>query len=61
VDPAPDLLIPHVPAPQLALIEKDLNPGRTQGLANLLGRLSIVRGVAQEYRVRWLSHQRDHP
>ena len=42
VDLAPDLLIPGVPAPQLALIEKDLDPGRTQCLANLLGRLRIL-------------------
>jgi hypothetical protein len=42
VDLAPDLLIPHIPAPQLALIEKDFNTGRTQGLANPLGRLRIL-------------------
>ena len=51
VDLVPDLLIPRVPAPQLALIEKDLDAGRTQCLANLLGRLRILRGVAQKYRV----------
>ena len=42
VDLVPDLLIPRVPAPQLALIEKDLDAGRTQCLANLLGRLRIL-------------------
>jgi hypothetical protein len=42
VDLAPDLLIPRVPAPQLALIEKDLDPRRTQGLADLLGSLRIL-------------------
>ena len=42
VDLATDLLIPHVPAPQLALIEKDLDAGRTQCLANLLGSLCIL-------------------
>jgi hypothetical protein len=42
VDLAPDLLIPRVPAPQLALIEKDLDAGRTQCLADLLGSLRIL-------------------
>ena len=46
VDLVTDLLIPRVPAPQLALIEKDLDGGRTQSLANLLSRLRILRGVA---------------
>jgi len=61
VDLAPDLLIPHIPAPQLALIEKDFNTGRTQCVANLLRSLRILRGVAQEYRVRRLSHWQNHP
>jgi len=39
---APDLVIPRVPAAQLALIEKDLDAGRTQSLANLLGSLRIL-------------------
>ena len=42
VDLVPDLLIPRVPAPQLALIEKDLDASRTQCLANLLGSLRIL-------------------
>jgi hypothetical protein len=42
VDLLPDLLIPRVPAPQLALIEKDLDAGRTQCLANLLRSLRIL-------------------
>jgi hypothetical protein len=42
VDLVPDLPIPRVSAPQLALIEKDLDAGRTQGLADLLGRLCIL-------------------
>jgi hypothetical protein len=44
VDLVPDLLIPRVPAPQLALIEKDLYAGRAQCLANPLRRLRILRG-----------------
>jgi hypothetical protein len=58
LDLVPDLLIPRVPAAQLALVEKHLDAGRTQRLANPLGRVRILRGVAQEYRVRWLSHRR---
>jgi hypothetical protein len=42
VDLVPDLLIPRVPAPQLALIEKDLDAGRTQCRANPLGSLRIL-------------------
>jgi hypothetical protein len=37
-----DRLIPRVPAPQLALIEKDLDAGGAQRLANLLGRLRVL-------------------
>ena len=37
-----DRLIPGIPASQLALIEKHLDAGRTQGLANLLGSLRIL-------------------
>ena len=55
------LLIPRIPAPQLALIEKDFNAGRTQCLANPLRSLCILRGVAQEYRVRGFSHRQNHP
>ena len=46
VDLVPDLLIPRVPTLQLALIEKDLDVGRTQCLANLPRCLRILRGVA---------------
>jgi hypothetical protein len=46
MDLAPDLLIPRVSAPQLALIEKDLDAGGAKGLANPLGSLRILRGVA---------------
>ena len=42
VDLVPDLLVPRVPAPQLALIEKDLDAGRTQRLANLLRSLRVL-------------------
>jgi hypothetical protein len=46
VDLAPNLLVPEVPASQLALIEKDLDAGGTQRLANLLSGFRVLRGVA---------------
>jgi hypothetical protein len=54
VDLAADLLVPGVPASQLALIEKDLDAGSLQRLANLLSGLRVLRGVAQKYRMRLL-------
>ena len=54
-----DLLIPYVPAPQLALVEPDFDACRSECLANLLGSLRILGCLAQEYRVRWLSHRWD--
>jgi hypothetical protein len=42
VDLVPDLLIPRVPAPQLTLIEKDLDAGGAKCLANLLRSLRIL-------------------
>jgi hypothetical protein len=42
VDLVADLPIPRVPAPQLALIEKHLDAGRTQCFANPLGSLRIL-------------------
>jgi hypothetical protein len=61
VDLPPDLLIPNIPAPQLALIEKDLDAGRTQRLANLLSGLRVLRGVAEKYRVRGLCNDGTTP
>jgi len=54
-------MIPGVPAAQLALIEPDLNPGSPERLADSLSRLGILRGVAQEYGVRPLSHDGTTP
>jgi len=42
VDLALDLVIPGVSAPQLALVEKDLNAGGAKCAAKLLGRLRIL-------------------
>jgi hypothetical protein len=56
VDLVADLLIPRVTTAQLALIEKDLDTGRTQRLANLLSRLRILRGVAQKYHPARVGH-----
>jgi len=50
VDLVPDLLIPRVPTPQLALIEKDLDTGSAKRFANPLRRRRILGGVAEEYR-----------
>ena len=57
MDLPPNPLIPNIPAPQLALIEKDLDSGRAQCLANLLSGLCVLRGLAQKYGVRCLSHK----
>ena len=56
VDLVSDLLIPRVSTPQLALIEEDLNAGRTKCIANLLRSLRILGGITQKYRMRSLSH-----
>jgi hypothetical protein len=37
-----DLLIPHIPAPQLALVEPDLDARSAKCLANLLGGVGIL-------------------
>jgi hypothetical protein len=42
VDLVPDLLIPRIPTPQLALIEKDLDAARSQPLANLPSCLRVL-------------------
>ena len=56
VRPIEDLLanrlIPDVPTPQLASVEPDLDASSAKGLANSLGGLLILRGVAQKHRVR---------
>ena len=57
MDLAPDLLIPDVPASQLALVEEDLDAGRAKCLANLLSSLPVLRGVAEKHRVYWFSHE----
>ena len=56
-----DLLIPRIAAAQLALVEPDFDTGGAQGLANLLCRLRVLRGIAEKYRVRLLSHGRATP
>ena len=56
MDLVPDLLILRVPAPQLALIEKGLNARRAQCLADPLGWLRILKGIAQKDRVALIGH-----
>src|SRR6516165_6027710 len=48
-DLASDLLIPHVAAAQLALVEPDLDTRTAQRLANAPSRLRVLRGIAQKY------------
>jgi hypothetical protein len=61
VDLVPNLLIPRVSTPKLALIEENLDAGHTKCIANLLRSLRILGGITQKYRVRGLSHRRDRP
>jgi hypothetical protein len=42
VDLVPDLLVPGISAPQLALVEEDLDAGSAQRLSNLSGCLRIL-------------------
>src|ERR1700722_291664 len=49
-----DHLIPPRATAQLALIEPDFDTGGAQGLANLLRRLGILRGVAEKHSARRL-------
>ena len=51
VDLLPDPAVPGVAASQFALIESDLNGGCAQCIANLLGRLGILRGIAQKHNL----------
>jgi hypothetical protein len=44
-----DLVIPDIPAAQLALVEPHLDPGSPQRLADTPRRLGILRGIAQEH------------
>jgi len=45
-----DLLVPHITAAQLALIEPYLDTGASQRLTDTPGGLRILRRVAEEYR-----------
>jgi hypothetical protein len=49
VDLPADLPVPGISAPQLTLIEPDLDPAGAQRIANAPGRIGILRGIAQEY------------
>ena len=56
VELTPDLLIPGIPAAQLALVEPDFDTCGAKCLANPLGRPRVLRGVAQKYGVRNPAH-----
>ena len=51
-----DRLVPRIPAPKLALVEPDFDASGAQRLANPLGRLRVLRGVAEKYSTRRLRH-----
>jgi hypothetical protein len=51
-----DRLVPDVAAPERALVEPDFNACGAECFANPLGRLGILRGIAEKHRVRWLGH-----
>ena len=57
VDVPPDLPVPGIAAPQLALVEPDLDAGGPERVANVPRGLRILRGVAQEYGLRGLGHR----
>src|SRR5580658_4372783 len=48
-----NLAIPDITSAQLAPVKPDFNAGRAERLVNSPPRLSILRGVAQEYGSRW--------
>ena len=56
-----NLLVPNIAAPKFALIEPDFDAGGSQCVGDTSRRLGILRGIAQKYRVRGLSHRPDHP
>ena len=60
-DFAPDPLVPDVSTPKLALVEPYLDACGSKRIADPPGGLGILRGIAQEYRMRGLSHRQDHP
>ena len=45
---APNVLVPRIPAPKLALVEPNLNAGRSKRLTNAARGVRVLRGVAQE-------------
>jgi hypothetical protein len=46
LDLAADRLIPRIPSPKLALVEPDLNATHTQRVADALGDLGVLGGIA---------------
>ena len=51
-----DLAIPGISAPEFALVEPDLDSRSPEGIADPASSADVLRGVAQKYRVRCLSH-----
>ena len=55
MDSNPDLPVPGISASQLALVEPDFDASCAECLANLLGRLRILRGGADRPSVQPVS------
>src|SRR5580700_7069002 len=56
LDVLSDLAVPGIAASQLALVEPNLDAGGSECVANMPRGLPILRGIAQEYGLRGLSH-----
>src|SRR6516162_834539 len=55
-DLATDLLVPHIPAPQLALIEPDFDALGPKRVADPTRSIGVLRSVAKEYRLGRRGH-----
>ena len=51
LDLAADFLVPDVAAAQFAHVEPDLDAKGPQGVGNMTGRLGILTGIAEKYRL----------
>src|SRR5215472_33751 len=53
---ATDLLVPHIPAPQLALVEPDFDAPGPKRIADPTRSIAVLRSVAEEYRLGRRGH-----
>ena len=56
MDLAADFLIPHIPAPKLALVEPNFDAGGAQRIAQSLCSFRVLRRVAQKHRLGRVGH-----